>query len=120
MTERAGEIPVRMTLIWDFGPGAPARCVTHENNRYATLLLSRERRPKGFFKIVVFGLGESEISTIRASALPRGRWQPQRYPALRLVKTAFKGQIPDCPFFARRERIEAKVDSRRALKEIAG
>ena len=25
VAERAGEIPVRITLIWEFGPGAPAR-----------------------------------------------------------------------------------------------
>jgi hypothetical protein len=34
--ERAGEIPVRMTLIWEFGPGTPARWLRMNTNRYAT------------------------------------------------------------------------------------
>ena len=37
VAERAGEIPVRMTLIWEFEPGAPARWLRMNNNRYATL-----------------------------------------------------------------------------------
>jgi hypothetical protein len=34
--ERTGEIPVRITLIWDFKPGGPARWLRMNTNRHAT------------------------------------------------------------------------------------
>src|SRR5438105_12537152 len=47
MTARAGQIPVRITLTWDFGPGAPARWLRMTKNRYATRLLVPRGRPVG-------------------------------------------------------------------------
>jgi hypothetical protein len=53
MAERAGEIPVRMTLIWDFGPDAPARWLRMHENRYAIALAARGG-PLGFLEIPPF------------------------------------------------------------------
>src|ERR1700730_5296433 len=99
VTERAGKIPVRITLTWDFGPGAPARWLRMNKNQYATRLPVPRRAAHGAFSKFPRFSGSEErdfkSGANRSFIVTAGT---QTSPALHWVKTAFRRQIRTVPF----------------------
>src|ERR1700730_1432528 len=99
VTERAGEIPVRITLTWDFGPGAPARWLRMNKNRYATRLPVPRRAAHGASsKFRRLARAKSGNSGVEPAVIRHDGWHPKRKPALRWVKKRLEGKSRTVPF----------------------
>lgn len=77
MAERAGEVPVRITLTWDFEPGAPARWLRMNKNRYAIEWAARGG-PWAFSKLRGFSERISGISREEPAIIRHDGWHSKR------------------------------------------